>query len=338
MLVTTHYSQLKTLATELPEIENASLEFDRKTLTPTFQLRTGIPGSSYAVEIAERLGLSPEVCRQASKLVGSSEKSLSNLIASLETELAVVKKDQTELSERLAKVKNLEEFYTVQSKKLKTEIEAEKEKALAETESFLDETRKEIEKLVAEIRKSGAEPDTVKQFHHSLQSRQKKVRSLHKKKQTKPFDPSSFENGDMVEILTLSQQGEITEIIGKERAKVKVGNVLTTVDLRNLRKIDKVVESRKLKPVPGASLNDTISPEIHLMGMTGEEAIEALDRYLDRAILAGLSQVYVVHGKGTGALRRILSGYLKERPDVASIRLGNWNEGGAGVTIVKLKV
>jgi len=127
-------------------------------------------------------------------------------------------------------------------------------------------------------------------------------------------------------------------MIGKDKAKVKVGNMTTTVELRNLRLLDQNAEDepsveRSTHYVP----EDAVNPEIHLLGMTGDEALENLTKYLDSAVLAGLGQVYVIHGKGTGTLRRILTGYLKEHKDVASLRLGNWNEGGAGVTIVKLK-
>ncbi|RKX29411.1 MAG: hypothetical protein DRP47_01835 [Candidatus Zixiibacteriota bacterium] len=337
MLATTHYSQLKTLAMEHPELENASLEFDRNTLAPTFSLRLGIPGSSYAVEIAQRLGLSPEICERASELVGSTEKSLTNLIASLEAELAVVKKNRADLSERLARATELEQFYKVQSDKLKNDIEGEKKRALEETELFLDETRREIEGLVADIRHSQADQEKVKEFHRQVKKRQQKVGKRREKLLDKPSQPDRFEVGDSVEILSLKQSGEIERLIGKNKARVKVGNVLTTVEIRNLRKLEQPDRSSILSVSAGISVDNNFSPEIHLLGMTGDEACEALDKFIDKATMAGLSQIYVVHGKGTGALRRILTSFLKERSDVASIRLGNWNEGGSGVTIVKLK-
>ncbi|MEA2031748.1 MAG: endonuclease MutS2 [candidate division Zixibacteria bacterium] len=337
LLATTHYSQLKTMAMEHSELENASLEFDRKTLIPTYSLRLGIPGSSYAVEIAQRLGLPPEICKRASKLVGSAERSLSNLIASLEEELATVKKDQVDLSERLAKVTELEQFYKIRSKKLKDDIEGEKKRALEETEQFLNETRSETEKLVADIRSSQADKKKVKEFHHKVRSRQQQVKKSREKLLDKPSQPDKFEVGDAVEILSLNQRGEIERIIGNRKAQVKVGNILTTVEIRNLRKLEKTNGISEPSISARVLVDNNISPEIHLRGMTGEEACETLDKFLDRAIMAGLSQIYVIHGKGTGALRRILTSFLKERSEVASIRLGNWNEGGSGVTIVKLK-
>jgi DNA mismatch repair protein MutS2 len=337
LLATTHYSQLKTLATEHSEIENASLEFDRRTLAPTYRLHLGLPGSSYAVEIAGRLGLPEEVCREASSLVGDTEKSLDTLIASLQAELSTLKQDRTELTERLTKARQLEEYYRTQSDRLKTDIQQERKKALVETEEYLEQTRREIEKLVADIRKSQASKEAVKEFHRNLQQREKKIKELQSHLESAEPDGAIFSKGDMVEILTLKQQGEIEQLLGNDRAKVKVGNIFTTVALRNLRMIAPPSDKKKPQRATSYSVEETEKPEIHLRGMTAEEALESLERFLDRAVVAGFSQVYIVHGKGTGALRRTLTQYLKNHPEVASLRLGDWNEGGAGVTIAKLK-
>ncbi len=336
LVASTHYSQLKTLAMEHPEIENASLEFNRETLAPTYRLNLGIPGSSYAVEIAGRLGLPQEICRRASKLVGATEKSLTELISSLETELAKVKEDRTRLSERLTKAEELENFYRAKSEQLKKEVDQQKKERLAETEKFLDDTRRDIERLVADIRQSQASEKAVKEFHHTLQERQKKIKGM-KARKPKRLDHSQFAVGDAVRILTLNQEGEIESLIGEEKAKIKIGNVTTTVELRSLEKIHKEKTTPKTTAIKNVKVDQVESPEIHLRGMTVEEATETLEKFLDRAVISGLSQVYVIHGKGSGILRKTLTQYLRNHPDVDSLRLGNWNEGGAGVTIVKLK-
>jgi len=340
MLATTHYSQLKTLAMDHTEMENASLEFDRKTLAPTYRLLLGLPGSSYAIEIAERLGLAKDICSNASRLVGSGEKSLANLITSLESELAVVRKDRGELTDRLEDARRLETQYRQQVEQLTNHVDEERKKALAETEHFIEETRRDIEQLVAEIRRSEADPQAVKKFHRTVRARAEELKKQRVAEEAAQGISDSFEVGDRVEILSLGQEGEIDTIIGENRARIKVRNIHTTVDLRNLRKIG-APSAGLSTPVPGSrtrsQVHQTESPEIHLRGMTGEEALEALEKYLDRAVLGGLHQVYVVHGKGTGALRRAVTEYLRGHREVASVRLGDWNEGGAGVTIVKLK-
>ncbi len=340
LLSSTHYSQLKTLALDHQEIENASLEFDRETLAPTYRLQMGIPGSSYAVEIAGRLGMPKSICDHATSLLGTGERTLADLISSLETELAQVREDKVRLSERLARAEALEAIYKDKTDKLKEEIENTRTESLKETNELLETTRKETERLVAEIRKSQADGKSVKTIHHFLKDSQEKVKSVRQradKKRDIQSDPASFRTGDSVRIISLNHEGEIDEIIGGQRARVRVGSVSTVVELRNLEKLQK--RSAMAKRASAGSFPSTgeMSPEIHLRGMTGDEAMEAVDQFIDRAVVAGLHQIYVVHGKGTGALRRVLSTFLKEHREVDSLRLGNWNEGGAGVTIVKLK-
>lgn len=339
MIVTTHYSQLKTLAMEYPELENASLQFDRETLAPTFQLQLGLPGSSYAIEIAGRLGMPKDICDIASRLVGSGEKSLDSLIGALESELHQLRQSNTERAEKLKEAQELEEYYRTQTARLNQEIDSEKQSALKETEEFLKQTRKDIERLVAEIRKSQASEKSVKEFHRRLKDGEDTVRRALVRHTEKVAGPADFTAGDRVEILSLGQQGEIEELVGQDRARIKVGNVYTTVDLRNLKKLDspESVPRGRTSGVTYSSSVETPPTEIHLRGMTGEEAIEELEKFLDQSVVNGLGQVYVVHGKGTGALRRKLTEYLKNHPEVASVRLGNWNEGGAGVTVVRLK-
>ncbi len=339
MIVTTHYSQLKTLAMEYPELENGSLEFDRETLAPTFKLRVGIPGSSYAVEIAERLGMPKSICEKAFSLLSTGEKSLDKLITSLEEELKTLNTDKTELAEKLEKAKVLENYYKTQTEHLNKEIETEKEKALADPSAFLKETRTEIEKLVANIRNSEASDKSVKEFHRNLKEREHKVRHQIEKAQNKVIVQDRYDIGDSVEIISLRQKGEIDSLIGKDRAKIKVGNIYTTVDIRNLKKTGVSSAPQTLRKQSNVSYDSEpiVSREIHLRGMAVDEATEKLDQFLDSAIISGIGQVYVIHGKGAGILKRFLTEYLKKHSEVASIRLGDFNEGGAGVTVVKLK-
>jgi DNA mismatch repair protein MutS2 len=340
LLATTHYSQLKTLPLDHPAIENASLEFNRDTLAPTYRLKLGLPGSSYALEIAGRLGMPEAVCAHALKLLGTGERSLADLISSVEAQLARIRADQTDLSERLARAKSLETEYQAKLETFKKDVDSERTKALEETSSLLDETRKETERLVAEIRASQASKDSIKQLQKKLKESTASVSDLKAKQETerlRSIDALKFLKGDPVRIVTLNKEGQIDSLVGHDRAKVKVGNIMTVVEIRNLRHIDSVMPSARIKPVAGQNLDEVLSPEIHLRGMTAEEGKEALERFLDKAIVAGLRQVYVIHGKGTGALRRALTEYLREHKEVASIRLGDWNEGGAGVTIVELK-
>jgi DNA mismatch repair protein MutS2 len=340
LIASTHYSQLKTLALDHPEIENASLEFNRETLAPTYRLQIGLPGSSYAVEIAGRLGIPQSICEHAARLVGSGERSLGELIASLEKELGQIRDDRNTLAERLAKTEELERFYKSQSEKLEREIEQRKEDALAETDGLLNSTRAELERLVAEIRRSQAGTEEVKAAHRFIRTstdRSQQVRKKTTKVAEKKIRLDRFSVNDHVRIITLDKEGDITELMGDDRARVLVGSVSTVVKIRNLEKLDARGTAASHRPVAKTPPAGEVAREIHLRGMMVEEAIEALDRFIDQAVMAGVPQVYVIHGKGTGALRRGLTEYLKNHKEVDSLTLGNWNEGGAGVTVVKLK-
>ena len=336
LLATTHYSQLKTLAMEIPELENASLEFNRETLEPTFRLQIGLPGSSYALEIAQRLGLPDEIVTRATSLVGDKERSLAVLISSLESELAEMREDRAQLKERLANATELESYYKTQTDKLKKDSEAEREKLLTDTKQFVETTRKDIERLVADIRNKSAPDKTVKEFHHTVQEQLKKLSELRETHRKKAEAPATFSAGDHVEIITLGTEGQIDELLGKDKARIRVGSVLTVVELRNLKKLSAPEGPTRLKSMVKGGPEQP-SPEIDLRGMTADEAREAIDRFIYDAVSTNLRQLYVIHGKGTGKLRSALTGFLKQHKEVESIRLGNWNEGGSGVTIVRLK-
>jgi DNA mismatch repair protein MutS2 len=280
------------------------------------------------------------ICKHASELLGSGERSLGELIAALEAELAQVREDKGRLTDKLARVEELEGYYRSETEKFQSEVDQSRENALGETDHLLEETRREIERLVAEIRKSQADKKSVKEMHHLLKDRKTlvdKLRRSTRKTKDKPTEPTRLENGDPVRIISLNQEGEIESLIGTDKARVRVGAVNTVVERRNLEKLARKTRSKPGQRVVATPDTGEMSPEIHLRGMTSDEATEALDQFLDRAVVAGLSQVYVIHGKGTGTLRKSLTTFLKQHREVDSLRLGNWNEGGAGVTIVKLK-
>jgi len=336
LIASTHYSQLKTLPQHHPEIENASLEFNKETLEPTYRLQLGLPGSSYAVEIAKRLGMPQEICNKALGLIGSGERSLTNLIGELEAELGQVRLDKIALNKRLEQASELESEYKTETTKLKKETDKEKEKALSETAGFLDTTRRDIERLVAEIRKSQASKESLKEFHDKIKKNQEEVKERLDKMRKEP-SLTELKAGDRVHVLSFNKDGEIEQILGNDKAKVRIGNIVTTVELRNLAQSEAAAVKSYRRAKPAAAIETSVAPEIHLRGMTVEEALEKLDKYLDQAVVAGLGRIYVIHGKGTGTLRRILSDFLMKHPEVDSLRLGDWNEGGAGVTVVKLK-
>ncbi|MCK5125410.1 MAG: endonuclease MutS2 [candidate division Zixibacteria bacterium] len=344
LIATTHYSQLKTLPLDNPGLLNASLEFDRVNLQPTFRLKLGIPGASYAIDIARRLGLPDHLADEAANLIGSGERSLDKLIAKLDLDLDHLHQEKRKLEDSLQKSKSLEAYYLARKEQLDKKEDEISGKHIDELERQVIEGRKEIDRLVKQIRESSADPRKVKEVHHSLkelgQAIQKKKKVQRNQTATNLKD---LKKGETVWIEKFRTEGEVVEMHGNKRVKVAVGKAFMTVDTIDVTRRD--TKGSKSKPdhkhritgVQADAAQGDFQPEIMLRGMTVEEALEALDKFLDDAILAGLGQVYIVHGKGTGALRKNLSTYLKAHKSVASIRIGDWNEGGHGVTIARLK-
>jgi len=343
LIATTHYSQLKTLPLEHPSLVNASLEFDRKNLQPTFRLKVGHPGSSYAIEIARRLGLPQEMAQQAAHILGTGERSLDQLIEKLDNDLDALQRRKRELDDRLAKAQSLEDRYRSKETELEKKEQDLSRRYVEKMERQLHEGKQEINRLVKELRESRASKDKVKETHRTLELQSDRVKDLQRKSARKEIpDGRILKKGDIVWIEKFGAEGEIVEMLGKKKAKVAIGSAFMTVDTIDLirRKPLAGTGGRSRKPssnIKAAAARGEFNPEISLRGMTVDEALEALEKFLDDAMLAGVGQVYIIHGKGTGTLRRSLSAFLKEHPAVESIRIGDWNEGGHGVTIARLK-
>jgi DNA mismatch repair protein MutS2 len=344
LVATTHYSQLKTLPLEQPTLVNASLEFDRENLQPTFRLRIGNPGSSYAIEIARRLGLPGSMAGRAASLLGSQERSLGSLIEKLDYDLKHLHEQNRQLEDRLAKAKMLEELY--QSRKADLENK-EKELTRRFAEKFdaqLEEGKWEINRLIKEIRESQAASKKIKQSQKVLKQQAGKISKIKKTiAPKKTTDGRILRKGDIVWIDKFNAEGEVIEMVGDKKAKIAIGSASMIIDTIDLVRKDsessdiKKAVSKGVAWVEASAARGEFNPEIMLRGMTVEEALEKLDKFLDDAVVAGVGQVYIVHGKGTGTLRRGLSSYLQTHKAVRSIRIGDWNEGGHGVTIARLK-
>jgi len=277
-------------------------------------------------------------------LLGSGERSLDKLIAKLDDDLDSLQNRKKELEKRLSHVESLEEKHRARE----TEIE-EKEKKLSseyveKLEKQLRDGKREIDRLVKEIRESRASREKIKESRDKLDRRSKAARDLKKAITDKrTIDGRVLKMGDLVWIEKFKAEGEVVEMIGKKKAKIAVGSAFMTVDTIDLTRKEKSKSSpgvsgkRPISSVKADAVQGDFSPEIMLRGMTVDEALEALEKFLDDAVLAGVGQVYIVHGKGTGRLRKNLSNFLKSHRSVESIRIGDWNEGGHGVTIARLK-
>ena len=339
-IATTHHGELKAFAHTAPAVENASMEFDLDTLQPTYRLRIGVPGSSYAFEIARRYGLPEEILQKARDIVGREQDVLEALVLDLQKKIQQLEKEHRELSIKLSEAEGLRQLYQRQVEALKKEKKTLKQEALREARQLVDDARKKIEHLVAEIRRTEASRSSIKQAHKELEELK---RALQPEEEALPeVSDGVLRPGDTVWIESLREEGEVeTPPDEKGRVRVLVGNVHLTLDARNLRKIPKSVDSgapvSRRKGEALDTLSEQVGPELDVRGLDSYEAIEAVDRYLDQAKAAGWDEVRIIHGKGTGVLRQKINQFLGKDKRVVSKRLGRWGEGDTGVTIVRLK-
>ncbi|OGC85597.1 MAG: hypothetical protein A2W07_07310 [candidate division Zixibacteria bacterium RBG_16_43_9] len=339
-VITTHQGVLKTLAQIYPEVENASLEFDKESLKPTYRFQVGYPGGSYGIEIARRLGMPENIIQKSFELLGSKEKDLGLLLEELERNLKVVRENRKAIEEQKKVSDELLNLYQDRLKKFESSQKELKTKALRESRELVEKTRVEIEHLISELKSTKAQKEIIKQAHTYLQQTKKNLEEdLENLEGKTPSLKESIKPGDLVWIESLKMEGEVLSEPDKAgKVKLKIGNFTYTVEQGEL---SKVKEKKKEEPLSSTkyelySVKD-ISPEIDLRGLTSDEAIDKVDKYLDDAYLAGLSEVVLIHGKGTGALREKIGKFLTGHHRVKETRMGTLEEGGAGVTIVKLK-
>lgn len=341
-VATTHFGALKLFAHDHPGIENASLEFDRKTLRPTYRFRVGVPGSSYALEIANRLGMLPEVVEQATSLLGGERQKTAKLIEDLNQQVRFYERKNAQLQERERNLNRLTEDYGQKLGHVREEQERMREGAYREAQAVVAEAKALVERVIAQIRQERASKEVIKEAHRALDAQ-----ATHIKDRLEAMEPrlkpqsGPLRVGDGVWVESLRAEGEVVARVGgRGRYKVRVGNLTVEVEESDLRQLSAPAKKR---PASGVSIDvgrvstDQAVNQIDLRGFLADEAIAQLERFLDRAVLAGLSTLWIIHGKGTGALRKRVGDFLKGFPGLKGYRLGAWNEGGSGVTVVELE-
>ncbi|OGU27029.1 MAG: hypothetical protein A2X66_00345 [Ignavibacteria bacterium GWA2_54_16] len=331
-IATTHHGMLKAFAHEAHGVSNASMEFDQATLKPTYRFRFGIPGSSYALELARRLELQKSVVDQARNFVGDEKVKLETLLAELDRQTQQYREQLLQVSAEKNQLSAQIELYDQKMKDLRKEIQSIRRKAVDEAKEILKSSQALVEKAVRDIRESSAEKVVVQAARTEIEKMKERIRELQDDEE--PTVPQILEVGDMVRVKDTSQQGELVEL-KIPFGTVLAGNARLKVRLEFLQKI------ASPKPVVTDGIGGSLytpegKTEIDLRGLLGDEAISQTERFLDDAIVGGLHRVDIIHGKGTGALRKRITEFLKTYPHVKSFRLGEWNEGGTGVTVVEL--
>lgn len=347
---TTHYSELKVFALSTEGIENASCEFSLETLSPTYRLLVGIPGKSNAFAISKKLGLPGFIIDDASSHIGDDSKSFEDVISDLNNSKQEIEREQQEISRYKEEIKSLKEQLEKKSEHLDDRkdviLREANEKAmeiLQEAKSFADETIREINSLKKSNGNMKALEGKRQAIRGQMSDKEKALALKNKKSPSKTYSPKDFKRGTLVKVLSLNLNGTVSsEPNAKGDLYVQCGILRSQVNINDLEIIDepvvtseKLVKTNKGKIKMGKSLS--VSTEVNLIGMTTDEAVAILDKYLDDAYLAHLATVRVVHGRGTGALKNAVHAHLKRQKYVKSYRLGTFGEGDTGVTIVEFK-
>ena len=350
-MATTHYSELKVYALSTPGVENASCEFDVETLRPTYRLLIGVPGKSNAFAISSKLGLPDFIIEKAKEQISEQDESFEDVISKLEASRITVEKEQLEIQQYKAEIESLkkqleekQEKFDARKEKIIREANEQAHEILREAKEYADQTMKTFHKFQKE-HISTADVENERQNLRKKMSKLEKNMAMKPKKSQpgKRLRPSDLSIGASVKIISMNLTGTVsTKPDAKGNLFVQTGIFRTQVHLSDLELVDEVVVNTPLMQRTRAgkikmSKSANVSTEINLLGKTVDEAIAELDKYLDDAYIAHLSSVRIVHGKGTGALRKGVHNYLRRQKHVATYRLGEFGEGDAGVTIVEFK-
>lgn len=354
-MATTHYSELKIYALSTAGVENACCEFDVQTLRPTYRLLIGIPGKSNAFAISQKLGLPDYIIHDAKSRIEAEDEAFEDIISRLEESRITIEKERQEIQNyknevgRLkARLEQKEERFDERKEKLIRSANEEAQKILREAKETADRTIKNINKIASS---SGVDTRALETERAKLRDNLKKVESsLSLKKEIRPhkaINPKTLRIGDSVKVLSMNLKGVISTLPDtKGNLFVQMGILRSQVNINDLELIPESsingpgLEGRKKGSGSSnikISKSASVSPEINLLGMTVDEALPLLDKYLDDAYIAHLQQVRIVHGKGTGALRTGIHKHLKRIKVVKEFHLGEFGEGDAGVTIVVFK-
>jgi DNA mismatch repair protein MutS2 len=360
VIVSTHYSGLKMYATNTPGVINASVEFDERTLKPTYRLLTGMAGSSSGIEIARRFGLPKAITERAAERVKTSSAEATEYLRKLKEQFDHQRQTVIALEEERAAVANkfakLELEFIKREREREIQFRAELQKVIEEfavkAEQFVSKiedaatarkVRKEIEKRTVEL-KAEASSAARRMRQQSAASTGEEPASV-EEAAPESVEPVDFKTGDRVRVLSLNQEG-VVESAGDEEIVVQIGALRFREQRENLRLVERRVESKKAAKAAiglpkGVSVTlqeqPAISSELNVIGKTVNEATEAADKFLDAAYLDNHDRVRIVHGLGMGALKRAIADLLSDHPHVARFYPAAQNEGGAGATVVELK-
>ena len=338
VMATTHYPELKAYSYNCEGVMNASVEFNVDTLSPTYKLLMGVPGRSNAFDISKKLGLSLNIINKAKTMIGTDEQEINSMIESLERNSKCVHEQRIELDRLVREAQETHDALAKQYQQYQNYEQSLMNEAKEKANQRVKSATKEADTILKELRdlrdNKGAE---VKE--HELIDKKKQLddqyeaKSIKQTVQKKKYD--KINAGDEVKVLSYGQKGEVLELVGEDEAVVQMGIIKMKLPIEDLEKTKK----KKEKPAKMVTRQNrqTIKTELDLRGYRYEEALLELDQYLDQAVLSNYEQVYIIHGKGTGALQKGVQQHLKKHKSVSNFRGGMPSEGGFGVTVAELK-
>lgn len=341
---TTHYSEIKAFAMTHEGMENASMEFDIDRLCPTYRLYIGIPGKSNAFEISSRLGLPNSIIDKAKGFLKGEDVRFEDIISSAQSQHRIAEEERKMAEEARAELEKLRADAERERRKLDEDRNRLQAKAKEDAKRIVADTKREMEKLIVEIRSikdidRSAADRVIQAARDTLRATETAVNekeAIKKEDNTKP--PKTVRAGDTVNIVTLDQKATVLSAPdSKGEVMVQAGVMKLNVKLKDIRLIEEKKAAAPTSGKFGLGAGKQVGLELDVRGMLVDEANIMVDRYLDDAYNAGLSEVNIIHGKGTGALRAGVQAFLKRHPLVRGYRMGSYGEGDAGVTVVTLK-
>ena len=350
VLATTHYSELKVFALTTAGVENGCCEFNVETLRPTYRLLIGVPGKSNAFAISSKLGLSDDIIEEAKTHLSDQDEDFESLISDLETGRKDLERQQEEAQRYKEEVEVLkkrleqkQESMDASRERILREANEKAHAILREAKEYADTTIKNFNKFGKEGIDSRAMEQERSRLRGKMNSVEKDMTLKTKSRSSKALRPQDIHLGDSVRVLSMNLKGTVSSLPNtKGDLVVQMGILRSQVNINDIELIQDVTTSTPNKGRTGTgqirmSKSSSVGMEINLLGKTVDEALAELDKYLDDAYLSHMPSVRVVHGKGTGALRKAIHNYLRKQKHVASYRLGEFGEGDAGVTVVTFK-
>ncbi|SMG10419.1 DNA mismatch repair protein MutS2 [Marivirga sericea] len=346
-VITTHYDNIKNFAVKNQNVINGAMKFDERNLEPLYELEIGKPGSSFAIEVAEKMGIPPTILNKAKSKIGTERVNYDKLLnqlgkekRELENKIKEIQKREGHLEKSAQDYDELNEFLKTQKKQIIIE-------AKQEAKSIIKEANKRVEQAIREIKESQAEKERTKKARKQLSDYDEKMALSTEKKENKPSKPSykpaegSIKVGDFVKIKDQDTIGEVLAL-GQKEAEIMLGELKSKIKLNRLERMSNTaIKKEKKKTYSGSSTgmierSTNFKHQIDVRGLRAEEAIQAVDRFVDDAMVLGYGEVSILHGRGDGILRKFIRDYLRQYNYVKSLRNEHVERGGDGITLVGL--